>query len=79
MSATLRRTRSGLHSSIELCGDQSGTNPSPELSTDGRVSVSLEPTWTLIERARRAALDRMYPGAAPFISLRKRPVKSKIA
>jgi hypothetical protein len=33
----------------------------------------------LIERARRAALEQMYPGAAPFISLRKRPVKSKIA
>jgi hypothetical protein len=25
----------------------------------------------LIERARRAALDRVYPAAAPFISVRK--------
>ena len=33
----------------------------------------------LIERARRAALERVYPASAPFISVRQRPVKSKIA
>ena len=33
----------------------------------------------LIERARRGALERVYPASAPFVPLRKRPVKSKIA
>jgi hypothetical protein len=34
----------------------------------------------LIERARRAALERVYPASAPFVSaMRKRAVKSKIA
>ena len=33
----------------------------------------------LIQRARRGALERVYPASAPFVPLRKRPVKSKIA
>jgi len=31
----------------------------------------------LIERARRAALERVYPASAPFISVRQRPVKAR--
>jgi hypothetical protein len=39
---------------------------------EGRGSEVAE----LIERARRAALERLYPGAGRFISVRERRVKA---